>query len=50
MARREPQMGHVAVWPLASGSINVVQPLVWQYSRLPNVVRRMRRRADAPWL
>ena len=43
-------MGHVAVWPLASACIRVVQPLVLQYSRWPDVVRRMRRRAEAPWL
>jgi len=28
MERRAPQMGQVAVYPLASGCINVVQPFV----------------------
>ncbi len=29
--------------------MSVAQPLVWQYSRCPDVVRRIRRRAEAPW-
>jgi len=37
-------MGHVAVEPVVSGTITVVQPLVEQYSRLPVDARRMRRR------
>ncbi len=28
MERRAPQMGHVAVYPLSSACISVVQPLV----------------------
>ena len=50
MGRRAPQMGHVAAVPDTSGCIRVVQPLVEQNSLLPDVVRRMRRRADAPKL
>jgi hypothetical protein len=48
MVRRAPQMGQVAVLFVASGCIKVVQPFVEQNSRLPDVVRRIRRRADAP--
>ena len=50
MARRAPQMGQVATWPAESACIKVVQPLVLQYSGWPDVTRRIRRRADAPWL
>jgi hypothetical protein len=50
MVRRAPQMGHVAVLLVGSGCIKVVQPLVEQNRRLPDVVRRIRRRADAPKL
>jgi hypothetical protein len=48
MLRRAPQMGHVAVAPVMSATIKVVQPFVEQYSRWP-VWRRIRRRAEAPW-
>jgi hypothetical protein len=50
MVRRAPQMGQVALVPEASGWRKVAHPLVVQSRRPPVVVRRMRRRADAPKL
>jgi hypothetical protein len=42
-------MGQIAVAPDGSGCIKVAQPLVEQNSRVPAVVRRIRRRAEAGW-
>jgi hypothetical protein len=42
-------MGQIAVAPVGSSCISVAQPLVEQNSRVPAVVRRIRRRAEASW-
>jgi hypothetical protein len=47
MVRRAPQIGQVAIWPLMSICMIVVQPFVLQKKRWPEVARRIRRRAEA---
>jgi hypothetical protein len=42
-------MGQTAVALDGSSCISVAQPLVEQNRRLPAVVRRIRRRAEAGW-
>jgi hypothetical protein len=48
MVRRAPQIGQVALVPDGSGRSIVAQPFVLQNRRWPALVRRIRRRAEAP--
>lgn len=50
MRRELPQIGHVAVVPEESGSMNVAHPLVVQKRRRPAAERRSLRCAAVRWL